>query len=87
VVDDGFGRDGGRRTLARRTGRKRGGIGIEAEADLAAALRDRGREPVGEGLGQAQPPLTVDLSPAPAENFGTLPPGIVIRSPVRGFTP
>ena len=27
------------------------------------------------------------LRPAPAENFGTLPPGIVIRSPVRGLTP
>ena len=27
------------------------------------------------------------MSPAPAENFGTRPPAIVIRSPVRGLTP
>jgi hypothetical protein len=27
------------------------------------------------------------LSAAPAENLGTRPPAIVIRSPVRGFTP
>jgi hypothetical protein len=27
------------------------------------------------------------FSPAPAENLGTRPPAIVIRSPVRGLTP
>ncbi len=59
--------------------------GIEPEADLAAALGDERREPVGERCGQ--PPLTFDFRPAPAENFGTLPPAIVMRSPVRGLTP
>ena len=65
--------------------RQGGRVGVEAEADLALARLDRARQPVGEG--RAQPPLTFCFSPAPAENFGTLPPGIVIRSPVRGFTP
>src|SRR5207248_10357526 len=53
-------------------------------ADLASPLLDEGDEPIGERRTQ---PLTWDLSPAPAENFGTRPPAIVIRSPVRGFTP
>ena len=60
-------------------------IRVEAEADLAAALFDERREPVREGL-RAQP-LTLAFSAEPAEKRGTLPPGIVIRSPVRGFTP
>lgn len=60
-------------------------IGVEAEADLAAALFDERRKPIREGnLAQ---PLTLDFSAEPAEKRGTLPPGIVIRSPVRGLTP
>ena len=36
---------------------------------------------------QAAQPLTLVFSAEPAEKRGTLPPGIVIRSPVRGLTP
>ena len=61
------------------------GIGVEAKANLTAALFDELRQPVGE-LGQVQP-LTLVFRAEPAEKRGTLPPGIVIRSPVRGFTP
>jgi hypothetical protein len=60
-------------------------IGVEAETDLAAALFDERRKPVREGF-RAQP-LTLVFSAEPAEKRGTLPPGIVIRSPVRGLTP
>jgi hypothetical protein len=35
--------------LGRRLGRQRAWIGIEPEADLAAALLDERRQPVGEG--------------------------------------
>src|SRR5581483_7393704 len=66
----------------------RGRVGIEAQADARAALGYERRQPIGEGLGPAgAQPLTRDLSAAPAENRGTRPPWIVIRSPVRGFTP
>ena len=64
---------------------ERGGVRVEPEDHLAATVRDRLGQPVREGLRQL--PLTFDLSPAPAENFGDLPPGMVIRSPVRGLTP
>ena len=60
-------------------------IRVEAEADLAAALLDERRQPIRKWL-LAQP-LTLDFSAEPAEKRGTLPPGIVIRSPVRGLTP
>ncbi len=64
--------------------------GIESEADLAAALVDESREAVGE-VGATElstpRPLTFFLSPEPAEKRGTFPPGMKIRSPVRGFTP
>jgi hypothetical protein len=63
-----------------------GRIGVETETDLTAALSDERREPIRECCGN-QPPLTLVLSAEPAEKRGTLPPGIVIRSPVRGFTP
>ena len=63
-----------------------GRIGVETEADLTAALNDERGEPIRECCGN-QPPLTLVLSAEPAEKRGTLPPGIVIRSPVRGFTP
>ena len=60
-------------------------VGVETEADLAAALFDERRKPICErGLAQ---PLTLVFSAEPAEKRGTLPPGIVIRSPVRGLTP
>ena len=68
------------------TGLERAGIGIESEADLAPALGDERRQPVREGL-CAQPPLTCFFRPEPAEKRGTLPPGMKIRSPVRGLTP
>ncbi len=64
----------------------RGGVGVEAEADLAAALGNERRKPISESCGN-QPPLTLVFRADPAENRGTLPPGIVIRSPVRGLTP
>ena len=70
------------RPLAGQLGR----VGVEAETDLAAALSDERRQPIRECFGN-QPPLTLVLSAEPAEKRGTLPPGIVIRSPVRGFTP
>ncbi len=66
---------------------ERGRVRVDAQADLAAAPLDEGRKPVREGRPVCQPPLTFDFKPAPAENFGTLPPAIVIRSPVRGLTP
>ena len=61
------------------------GVRVEPEADLAAALLDERREPIRKWL-PAQP-LTLDFRAEPALNRGTLPPGIVMRSPVRGFTP
>jgi hypothetical protein len=89
MLRDGRCRPLGRITDGCRAGRgirrQRRWVGVEAEANLAAALVDERREPVGKRSGQ--PPLTRDFSPAPAENLGTRPPGIVIRSPVRGFTP
>ena len=83
---------GGGVTPTPRPGLEPGRIRVETEADLAAALVYERGEPVGEGRaggdqGRSQPPLTRCLRPAPAENFGTLPPAIVIRSPVRGLTP
>jgi hypothetical protein len=50
--------DGGAGPLGRRPGgvvldelpRQRGGVGVEAEADLAAALLYERREPIREGL-------------------------------------
>jgi hypothetical protein len=49
------------------------------------ALFDERRQPICErSLAQ---PLTLVFSAEPAEKRGTLPPGIVIRSPVRGLTP
>jgi hypothetical protein len=60
-----------------------GRIGIQAEADLAAALFDERRSPINE---DAQP-LTCFFRADPAEKRGTLPPAMVIRSPVRGLTP
>ena len=88
---DGAGGDFGRRALDRGTeilpGQLRR-VGIEAEADLAAALVDERRQPVCErSFGSAYLPLTLALRAEPAEKRGTLPPGIVIRSPVRGLTP
>ena len=62
-------------------------VGVEAEADLAAALLDERREPIREQASANQPPLTLVFRAEPAEKRGTLPPGIVIRSPVRGLTP
>src|SRR5215208_2368788 len=66
--------------------RKRRRIRVKAQAYLTATLVDERREPVCEGLGR-YPPLTFFFSPEPAEKRGTLPPGMKIRSPVRGFTP
>jgi len=63
-------------------------VGVEAEANLAVALFDERRQPIRKRLqGATQPPLTLVFSAEPAEKRGTLPPGIVIRSPVRGLTP
>src|SRR6478609_7516047 len=50
-------------------------------------LLDEGGQPVRERRPQATQPLTRVFNPAPAENLGTRPPAIVIRSPVRGLTP
>ena len=58
-------------------------VGVKSKADLAAALFDGRRSPIDE---EAQP-LTDFFSAEPAEKRGTLPPAMVIRSPVRGFTP
>jgi hypothetical protein len=85
IRDRGGGPPRGLRLSIAGAGRERGGVRVETQADLASARLDQAREPVGEG--GAQPPLTFCFRPAPAENFGTLPPGIVIRSPVRGLTP
>lgn len=63
-----------------------GGVGVEAQADLAATLGYERRQPISKSCGN-QPPLTLVFRAEPAEKRGTLPPGIVIRSPVRGFTP
>jgi hypothetical protein len=60
-----------------------GRIGIEAEADLTAALNDERRSPIDK---ETQP-LTFFFRAEPAEKRGTLPPAMVMRSPVRGFTP
>src|ERR1700742_2859129 len=60
---------------------------------MAAALLNEGRQPIREldqyrlRPSRPQPPLTLLFSAEPAEKRGTLPPGIVIRSPVRGLTP
>jgi hypothetical protein len=72
-----------------------GRIGVEAENDLAAALFDERRQPVGKRIpgGEArvgtlvQPLLTALLSAEPALNLGTLLAAISMRSPVCGFTP
>ena len=60
-----------------------GRIRIQAEADLAATLFYKRRSPINE---EAQP-LTCFFSAEPAEKRGTLPPAMVMRSPVRGLTP
>src|SRR4051794_14858594 len=60
-------------------------VRIEPQAHLAPALLDERPEPVSER--RDYPPLTFFFSPEPAEKRGTLPPGMKIRSPVRGFTP
>ncbi len=76
---------GGRVVVARRGPRRqRAWVGVDAQTDLASPFLDEGGEPVGERCAQ---PLTFAFKPAPAENFGTRPAAIVIRSPVRGFTP
>src|ERR1700742_3127633 len=60
---------------------------------MAAALLNEGRQPIREldqyrlRPSRPQPPLTLLFSAEPAEKRGTLPPGIVILSPVRGLTP
>jgi len=88
MLDDGRCRLLGRGALGigRRPDRGQlGRVGVEAEADLAAALFDERRQPIRKGLGNQ--PLTLVFRADPAEKRGTLPPGIVIRSPVRGLTP
>jgi len=86
VRRDGAGRTLGRRgSVGRGVGGELGGVGVEPEADLAAALLDERRQPICKG-DRAQP-LTLVFNAEPAEKRGTLPPGIVIRSPVRGLTP
>ena len=57
--------------------------GVAAEADLTAALLDERRSPIDE----VTQPLTAFFRAEPAENRGTLLAAMVIRSPVRGFTP
>ena len=47
-------------------------VGVEAEADLAAALLDERREPIRKEA--RTQPLTLALSAEPAEKRGTLPP-------------
>ena len=71
-----------------------GGIGVETENYLTAALFDERREPVGKWLPGAEArvscgvqPLTAFLSAEPALNRGTLLAAISIRSPVWGLTP
>ena len=83
-------RDGGSRRFGRRSFgpvgdrvTESGWIGIQAKADLAAALFYERRSLINE---EAQP-LTCFFRADPAEKRGTLPPWMVIRSPVRGFTP
>lgn len=68
---------------------KLGRIGVEAENELTLPFFNKRCEAVAKGLmlGLDQPPLTVCLSLAPAENFGTLLAAIWIVSPVCGFTP
>lgn len=60
-----------------------GRIRIQAEADLAATLFYERRSLINE---EAQP-LTCFFRADPAEKRGTLPPAMVMRSPVRGLTP
>lgn len=60
-----------------------GWIRIQPEADLAATLFDERRSLIDE---EAQP-LTCFFRAEPAEKRGTLPPAMVMRSPVRGLTP
>lgn len=68
---------------------KLGRVGIEAENELTFPFLDKRCEAVAKGLNLRldQPPLTVCLSFAPAENFGTLLAAIWIVSPVCGLTP
>ena len=86
--------DRGGRPPRRRRGRRPGEAaaarrgGIEPQAHLAAALVGERRQPIGEGRARLlSPALDFFFSPEPAEKRGTLPPGMKIRSPVRGFTP
>lgn len=66
-----------------------GRVRIETENELALPSGDQISEAVAKGCCRRldQPPLTVCLSFAPAENFGTLLALIWIFSPVCGFTP
>lgn len=72
-----------------RPGPEIGRIGVEAEDELTFPLLNERGEPVAERLSVLadQPPLTVCLSFAPAENRGTLLAAIWMRSPVCGLTP
>lgn len=86
-----MGGDGRRRLLGGRTGvvagrrfpAQIGGVRVEPETDLAAALFNERRSSIDE----TTQPLTAFFSADPAEKRGTLPPAMVILSPVRGFTP
>lgn len=64
-------------------------VRIEAENELTGPFFDKRCESVAKGLRLSldQPPLTVCLSFAPAENFGTLLAAIWIVAPVWGLTP
>ena len=90
VVGDRGGRRLGGRCLGAASGPvpgQLGRVGVEAEADLTAALFDERREPIREMAQLVAQPLTLVFSAEPAEKRGTLPPGMVILSPVRGLTP
>lgn len=91
VVGDRGGRQlGGRRigvARARPLPSQLGRVGVEAETDLTATLFNERREPIGKARQRVQPPLTLVFRAEPAEKRGTLPPGMVILSPVRGLTP
>lgn len=68
---------------------KFGRVRIETEDELTLSFFNEYCEAVAKGLMRSldQPPLTVCLSFAPAENFGTLLALIWIVSPVCGLTP
>jgi hypothetical protein len=66
-----------------------GRVGVETDDELTLSFLNERGEPVAERLRAIcdQPPLTVFLSFAPAENRGTLLAAIWMRSPVWGLTP